>query len=168
MWNFFSSFFFFKCISLNQTATVRLMTKDNKQWLLPRHPLPFCRVYFSVLLRPLLLPPTEMHCHVYGSLYGCLEHCVPNIQLKITEGKSSHVNVPSPLLSLPRAAADSENECSAALEAASCAHTDVSWQQHTINFCHNTSQTGKQGLRTLGHDSVSVDIFYFCWGAGHQ
>ncbi len=46
---------------------------------------------------------TEMYCHVYGPVYGCLEHRVPNVQLQITEGKSSHVNIPPvdlPFLSL--------------------------------------------------------------------
>lgn len=37
---------------------------------------------------------TEMYCNVHGPVYGCLEHCIPNIQLQITEGKSSHVNIP--------------------------------------------------------------------------
>lgn len=35
----------------------------------------------------------EMYCHVYGPLYGCLEHCVPNVQLQVTEGKGSHVKL---------------------------------------------------------------------------
>lgn len=43
--------------------------------------------------------PTEMYCNVHGPVYGCLEHRVPNIQLQITEGKSSHVNIP--LVTLP-------------------------------------------------------------------
>lgn len=39
---------------------------------------------------------TEMYCHVYGSVYGLLEHCVQNLQLKTTARKSSHVNASHP------------------------------------------------------------------------
>ncbi|TMS19926.1 hypothetical protein E3U43_006419 [Larimichthys crocea] len=96
-----------------------------------------------------------MYCHVYGPVYGCLEHCVPNIQLQITEGKSSHVNIPFfilPFLRLPlavrRTTSGSQRLC-----------TDVSQQQHTINFCHYTSQTGKAEPVDSSHNNVSVDIF---------
>lgn len=41
----------------------------------------------------MLFSPAEMYCHVYGPLYGCLEHCVPNVQLQVTEGKGSHVKL---------------------------------------------------------------------------
>lgn len=35
-----------------------------------------------------------MHRHVYGQIHGRLEHCVPNVQLQVAEGASSHVNQP--------------------------------------------------------------------------
>lgn len=44
----------------------------------------WCIIYFLSIY-------TEMYCHVHGPVYGCLEHCVPDIQLQVTEGKGSHV-----------------------------------------------------------------------------
>lgn len=93
-----------------------------------------------------------MHRHVYGPVYGCLEHRVPNVQLQITEGKSSHVNVPSSPFVLSGCCLDSggaqptsgvHNLCRVALR-----------QQHAINCCYNTSRTGKKSLWTLAITSL--------------
>lgn len=37
-----------------------------------------------------------MYCHVYGPIYGLLEHCVQNVQRQTTEGTSAHVNTSHP------------------------------------------------------------------------
>lgn len=33
----------------------------------------------------------EMHCHVHGPVYGCLEHSISCLQLETSEGKSAYV-----------------------------------------------------------------------------
>lgn len=110
------------------------------------------------LTAPLL---SEMYCHVYGPIYGCLEHRVPNVQLQITEGKGSHVNVPLFTLTLPQTVAYSEEEHSAPPEVTStCTGVWRHQQQHTIN-CHHTSQTGRESLWTLAI-TMSLWTFSFC------
>lgn len=52
-----------------------------------------CKYYAVVMLTDIFLFIAEMHRYVHGSIYGCMEYCVPCLQLQTTEGKSSYMNI---------------------------------------------------------------------------